>query len=260
MPAATTAPEEGDSLTAIIEVTPEYPANAQNQGLEGFVELSFSVSPFGIVENPVVTSSEPANVFDAAALAAVRQWRYLTDQDRAPQALSERIEFKLGDYVLSMPAPAERFAGTATARIIRTGNQCVREQVSYNYGEMIEVGLMNACPDPLVVFSCAQGTGQYRDRWVCIDSEQRQSLLVAPGDSRVGTTTIVDMPTRGQTFRYEQDLYIARAPNSQYWWLACGRDDLSCRDSGRLWLRSIDRQLAIIDPQSRTSRALARSY
>ena len=41
-------------------------------------------------------------------------------------------------------------------------NRCVREDAVYNYGEMVDVGLINACAEPLVVFGCAQGTGKDR--------------------------------------------------------------------------------------------------
>jgi hypothetical protein len=136
----------------------------------------------------------------------------------------------------------------------------VREQYSYNFGDVVEVGLMNACAEPLLVFSCAQGTGSDSGRWACVDSEQRQSLLVPPGDPRIGGTAAVDLPAGSRAFRYAEDLVVTRAPNAEYWWLACTRGDAACRENARLWLRSMDGQAATIDPRSRTSRAPARSY
>jgi TonB family protein len=258
--AASAAPAQSDAeLTPIIEVSPRYPEAAQAQGLEGFVEVSFTVTPQGTVQDASVVASEPGTVFDAAALAAVRQWRYLADESRAPQTLEQRLPFTLSDYILGLPARPARAAGNAVTSP-RSGNQCVREQYAYNYGDMVEIGLMNACSEPLLVFSCAQGTGQYLGRWDCVDSESRQNLLVPPGDARIGSTASVEVPAGSRSFRYAEDLLVRRAPNSEYWWLACTRDDRACRENARLWLRSIDGQVATIDPQSRTTRTLARSY
>jgi protein TonB len=45
-------------------------------GQEGWVTLEFTVTETGAVIDPWVTDAEPADVFDAAAIAAVRQWRF----------------------------------------------------------------------------------------------------------------------------------------------------------------------------------------
>src|SRR5690606_21263922 len=71
------------------------------------------------------------------------------------------------------------------------GNDCVREGSVFNYGEMIEVGLMNACAAPIVVFGCTVGTGGYQGRWVCSSSEQQQSALLRSDDGRVGSSTSI---------------------------------------------------------------------
>jgi hypothetical protein len=55
-------------------------------------------------------------------------------------------------------------------------------------------------------------------------------------------------------------LELSRAPNSEYWWLACGVDDTGCQSEGRQWVRSLNQQTATIDPQDRTRARLARSY
>jgi TonB family protein len=55
---------------------PIYPAAARSQGLEGVVIVRYDVSVEGVVQNVAVVSSEPADIFDAAALAAVHSWRF----------------------------------------------------------------------------------------------------------------------------------------------------------------------------------------
>ena len=53
-----------------------YPVEARAQGIEGAVDVRYDVSVDGRVENAVVVRSDPADLFDAAALAAVTSWRF----------------------------------------------------------------------------------------------------------------------------------------------------------------------------------------
>jgi TonB family protein len=57
-------------------VAPVYPSTALKKGIEGWVEVSFNVTQNGTVENVEVRNSSPAEVFDDAAIRAVRQWRF----------------------------------------------------------------------------------------------------------------------------------------------------------------------------------------
>ena len=61
-------------------------------------------------------------------------------------------------------------------------------------------------------------------------------------------------------FEYVENFFVARAPNTEYWWIACSSDDDRCREAGRQWGESLDRQGAHINPQLRTRLEAARSY
>ncbi len=63
-------------VVPLVRVDPEYPARARQQGLEGWVDLEFTISPVGTVQDARVIRSQPTYVFDRAALKAVRRWRY----------------------------------------------------------------------------------------------------------------------------------------------------------------------------------------
>jgi protein TonB len=63
-------------IVPLVRVDPEYPPRAKQQGIEGWVEIEFTISPVGTVEDAVVIASNPSFVFDRAALRAVRKWRY----------------------------------------------------------------------------------------------------------------------------------------------------------------------------------------
>lgn len=58
-------------------VAPIYPEQARQQGIEGSVLLEFDINEQGEPVNIKVAESEPRGVFDAAAIAAVEQWRYV---------------------------------------------------------------------------------------------------------------------------------------------------------------------------------------
>ncbi len=63
-------------IVPLVRVEPQYPLRAAQGGIEGWVELEFTISTVGTVKEPVVTASHPRSVFDRAALQAVRKWKY----------------------------------------------------------------------------------------------------------------------------------------------------------------------------------------
>ena len=125
---------------------------------------------------------------------------------------------------------------------------------------MVEADLMNTCIEPLIVYSCAEGMGRYQRRWVCQSFEAVQSILVRPGDRLAGNVAMIDVPEGVRTFRYVESVFVARARNTEYWWLACDVADAECRGSGRQWTRSMEGKAASVDPQLWTAQSVARSY
>ncbi|MDH3619802.1 MAG: energy transducer TonB [Gammaproteobacteria bacterium] len=65
---------EGDYLP-IVRVAPVYPARALSRGLEGFVDLSFTVTTTGTVKDPIVLQST-SSLFERAAIRAVLKFKY----------------------------------------------------------------------------------------------------------------------------------------------------------------------------------------
>lgn len=62
--------------TPIVRINPKYPTTAAREGIEGWVQLSFNVSPSGEVIDAQVTDSEPKRIFDREALRAIKRWKY----------------------------------------------------------------------------------------------------------------------------------------------------------------------------------------
>ena len=65
---------EGDYLP-IVRVAPVYPARALSRGLEGYVDMQFTVTTTGTVREPVVLFST-SSLFERAASRAVLKFKY----------------------------------------------------------------------------------------------------------------------------------------------------------------------------------------
>lgn len=246
---------EGEA-TRLIEVAPIYPPDAVDAGTEGFVEVRFTVAPDGTVSDAEILSSEPEGIFDDAALDAMDRWRYTSNLQGEAQTLTERIEFNLADELFSLRSTATT-APRPVFAVEPLRNSCIQEQSRYDFGSVIDVSLINACEEPLVVYSCSAGTGSYSERWVCRNPEQSGTALGSSASASAGAN--LDSVSADQLSTVAR-LEISRAPNGEYWWLACKVDDTACRSDGRQWIRSMDRQTASIDPQDRTRARLARSF
>lgn len=90
---------EGDYLP-IVRVAPVYPARALSRGLEGFVDLSFTVTTTGTVKDPIVIQST-SSLFERAAVRAVLKFKYKPRVvDGVPvdvPGVKTRISFQLED-------------------------------------------------------------------------------------------------------------------------------------------------------------------
>jgi protein TonB len=88
-------------IVPLVRVDPEYPERARQQGIEGWVDVEFTITPVGTVQDVRVIEARPAFVFDRAALAAVRRWRYNPRIENgvpvARPGVQVRLRFELGD-------------------------------------------------------------------------------------------------------------------------------------------------------------------
>jgi TonB family protein len=83
------------ALKRIKTVMPEMPEAARRKKLEGWVEVVFTVNEKGLVSEAQVRSSSPEEVFDDAAVKAVKQWRFEpATKDGKPIATRSMIRLK----------------------------------------------------------------------------------------------------------------------------------------------------------------------
>ena len=66
---------DGDFLP-IVKVAPQYPRRALQKGIEGHVTVEFTVTALGTVIDPRVIDANPPNVFNRAAMNAVKKFKY----------------------------------------------------------------------------------------------------------------------------------------------------------------------------------------
>ena len=69
-------PGADQSEIPIVRVEPIYPRRALARGIEGWVEVEFTVTEVGSISDPMILRSEPSGIFDRAALRAIERWKY----------------------------------------------------------------------------------------------------------------------------------------------------------------------------------------
>lgn len=87
------------ALVPFLRVPPSYPGYAVNRGIEGYVDLAFTVTPAGRTADIEVIGGQPQGVFDRAAVKAVAQWKYrprmVDGQPIATRNVRTRVRFEL---------------------------------------------------------------------------------------------------------------------------------------------------------------------
>lgn len=63
-------------VVPLVRINPDYPQRALSRGLEGWVQVQFTISETGAVIDPIVVDSSPKGIFDDAAIKAISRWRY----------------------------------------------------------------------------------------------------------------------------------------------------------------------------------------
>ena len=82
------------SIAYEVKIPPEYPAHPPNADVDGHVLMRFDLTQFGTPHNIEIIESEPEGFFDAAAMAALQQWKYCPDP--APRTgLEVQLSFEM---------------------------------------------------------------------------------------------------------------------------------------------------------------------
>ncbi len=85
-------------LIPVYQSPPQYPYKAQQRGLEGMVELEFTITTTGTVTDIKVIQADPPNVFNRAAMQAIARWRFKPKEENGvpiKQRAIKQIRFQL---------------------------------------------------------------------------------------------------------------------------------------------------------------------
>lgn len=86
---------EGD-IIPIVRIEPQFPREALLKGINGWVEVEFTIEPDGSVSNPKVVDSQPPRIFDRNALRAIYKWKFkprIVDGKPVARRAKQRMDF-----------------------------------------------------------------------------------------------------------------------------------------------------------------------
>lgn len=83
----------------IVRIEPKYPVKAAQDGINGWVRLSFNLTANGEVTDVHVLAAEPGRVFEQEAVRALKKWKYQpkleNGQPVAQSGLTVQLDFRL---------------------------------------------------------------------------------------------------------------------------------------------------------------------
>ncbi|WP_076421163.1 energy transducer TonB [Colwellia sp. UCD-KL20] len=82
----------------LVVIDPIYPVEAYERKVEGWVLLEFNISKLGVPNKILAVDSFPKNIFESAAINAVKQWKYdpmFYAKPRDIVGFQVKLEFKL---------------------------------------------------------------------------------------------------------------------------------------------------------------------
>ena len=85
-------------VVPIVRISPQYPRQALLNGIEGWVQIEFTITPEGRVSDPVVVEAKPRGMFDRAAIQAILRWKFkprYIDGQAITRRASQVIDFQL---------------------------------------------------------------------------------------------------------------------------------------------------------------------
>ena len=78
----------------VLQIPPQYPAKAKQDGIEGYVTLALNINADGRVEEIKVVAEHPVGVFARSAQRAVIRWRFVASVQGQWQRITIRYELE----------------------------------------------------------------------------------------------------------------------------------------------------------------------
>jgi len=90
---------EGDIIPVVV-IRPMYPRDAALSGIEGWVNVEFTITETGTVRNPRVVEADPPRIFNREALRAILKWKFkprVVDGVAVERQATQVIQFNLDE-------------------------------------------------------------------------------------------------------------------------------------------------------------------
>ena len=85
-------------IIPLVRIPPRYPMRAANRRIEGHVTVEFTITKTGTVSDATVIDAKPSNIFNRAALEAIRKWKFkpkIVEGRAVEQRARQTLQFKL---------------------------------------------------------------------------------------------------------------------------------------------------------------------
>lgn len=92
---------KGKPLVPLSTARPQIPESAYRRGIEGWVEVVFTVTGEGKVVDIKIIDAQPKGIFEAAAVESIAEWiypRYYKGGKPVARQVKQKVEFKLEDF------------------------------------------------------------------------------------------------------------------------------------------------------------------
>lgn len=92
---------KGKPLVPLSTARPQIPESAYRRGIEGWVEVVFTVTGDGRVVDIKIIDAEPKGIFEGPAVESIAEWiypRYYKGGKPVARQVKQKVEFKLEDY------------------------------------------------------------------------------------------------------------------------------------------------------------------
>ncbi|MGH8497112.1 MAG: energy transducer TonB [Gammaproteobacteria bacterium] len=91
-------PSADGEVIPIVKINPQWPREALLEGIEGYVEVEFTIQPDGSVADVNVIDAAPRRLFVRNAIRAILKWKFkprIVDGQPVARRATQRIEFKI---------------------------------------------------------------------------------------------------------------------------------------------------------------------
>ncbi|MCW8928667.1 MAG: TonB family protein [Gammaproteobacteria bacterium] len=90
--------EIDEEVVPLVRISPVYPSRAARIGIEGWVKMEVFIDSSGSVEKVKVLDAHPSNIFNRAAIKAMKRWRFrpkMVAGKAVPRIAEQQMNFKL---------------------------------------------------------------------------------------------------------------------------------------------------------------------